>query len=71
MTREGPQQWLDWVDDNWTRLGPERLRIGLRRMVVYADEKGLYYLSGEEKRPFSEKIVKFVEQKMRLEPRAE
>ncbi len=60
MAREGPQQWLDWVEENWKRLGHERLRIGLSRMVVYADGKGLYYLDGNTKRPFSKKIVSLV-----------
>ncbi len=60
MTREGPQEWLDWVEANWVRLGHERLRVGLSRMVVYAGKKGLYYLDGDTKRPFSEKIVSLV-----------
>lgn len=65
MEQEAPKHWLEWVDDHWNQMEPERLRIGLMRMVVYADDHGLYYWDGETKRPFREKIVDFVKRKAR------
>lgn len=64
LQREAPERWLQWVDQNWHSLGHQRLTIGLKRMVVYADQHGLYYINEEgEKRPFREKVVAFVRSK--------
>ncbi len=64
MAQLGPQQWLDWLDENFEKMEKKRLRIGLRRMIVFSDEKGLYYLHEGEQRPFSELIVQLVKRKV-------